>query len=859
MKKLRFTVLGFLLCALMLLPTMFVEASTQIDTYYPHGIEDYVDLNNLTCFEIYGDDIYYANNDNKVFKYNKQDKTTTDLNVNTSLVKDITVCGNYVFVFTGLDTKVFSLNTLSDVSKTVYSPTSYNNIGVGYYNGKYYYLYTTSNGSNTILNLHTYKNIEKSEHNEYTYVFPNTKNYIVGMTDKYIFAKTTTGKTLYLFNQISGTTTTLTPLTNNSTGEDFFNVLEITDDSSIKSVGMFENHIFICSDVVMDATYENNTMEYTKKESMVIDRLIIRNNKFYVFDNDTSDIVEYSYNFNNKTFEKIRSIIASKGSEAGRFKDVSSVTFRAGTLYVGDSGNNRIQVVNKTEVLEPISTLNRHSTEVVTDKLNNYYYVLSNGTDSYLYKNGTQVVRIANENIRSIDINVDDTIYMLAKNKIYTFNSNGLKNMSHSLTINSNSKLRINSNFTNINNTLKTVALNSDLYISVDNTLYTLNINTSITGSSYDLPNNIKDFNFNYFNKLIVLDSNGNLIRCGYNETTDKYFTLTGFNNYSCFDIDIVSGDIYIFNTSRSAFEVIKDNEFSPESTFGSYYTDLNIGTGDTNIWKYGTLSLGTLIYEKPYYNGNITKIKNSNTTCLILNANEEFAYISYIENQTMKTGYIDVKNLANGIQTIGQDGTTFKVRSTNKNVNIYKYPTIYKDITLSAIDQGTVVTTYGKYPISIDGNQFYIVKNDGQYGYIFAKDVVSNENISKTIKTNASISIFDNNTSIFVYVEPDENANILLSLTNEYKINAINYNKNEKFTKINFIDQDGQEREGYVLTKYVKMEGLSPTIITAIILLVLDVIIAIIVIIFFAVYRKKQRIEAEKSNNNTSNENTNK
>lgn len=854
MKKLRFTVLGFLLCAMMLMPTMFAHASTTVSTYYPHGIEDYVDLNNLTCFEIYGNDIYYANTENKVFKYNKTDKTTTDLNIEASSIKDIVVAGNYIFVSTGYDTKVFSLATLSDVTKTVYSPNSHNGINVGYYNGEYYYLYTTSNGSNTILNLHTYKNIEKNEHKELQFVFSNASSYMVGMTDNYIFAKTTTGKTLYLFEQITNVSTTLTPIENNSTGENFFNVLEITDDSTIKSVGMYKNHIFICSDVVMDATYDNNTMEYTKKENMVIDRLVIRNDKFYVFNNTSSDIVEYSYNFNNKTFEKVKSIIASKGSEAGRFKDVSSVSFRAGTLYVSDSGNDRIQIVNKTEVLEPISANNRHISEVVTDKLNNYYYVLTNGNNSYLYKNGTQLTHISGQNIRSIDININDTIYMLADKKIYTYNTkvpkdqNPLNHLNHLVVINQNSKLRINSNFTNINNTLNSVALGSDLYISVDNTLYTLNINTGVTGSSYDLPNNIKDFNFNYFNKLIILDSTGNLIRCGYNDTSDKYFKITGFKNYSCFDIDIVSGEIYIYNTKRSAFEIVKDTEFSPESTFSSYYTDLNVGTGDSFIWKYGTISLGTLIYEKPYYNGNITKIKNSNTTCLVLNANEEFAYIAYIENQTMRTGYIDVTGLANGIQTIGQDGTKFKVRSTNKNVNIYKYPTIYKDVTLSTIDQGTVVTTYSQYPISIDGNQFYIVKIDGQYGYVFAKDVVRNDNISKTIKTNASISIFDNNTTIFVYVEASEDANILLSLPNEYKVNAINYNKNEKFTKINFIDQDGQEREGYVLTKYVKMAGLSPTIITAIILLVLDIIVAVIVIIFFSVYRKKQRAEAEKN-----------
>jgi len=853
MKKLKFCILGIILCSMLFVPTMTVNAST-LNTYYPHGIEDYVDLNTLTCFDILSDNIFYSTSANEVYKYNKTDKSTTKLTTVNGSTQSINIVGDYVFIFTSSETKVFALDGLTDVSSEIYRPSGYNNATVKYILGKYYYLYTTSNGLSTTLNMAVYKNVRENSDILYTYEFDNSQKYLLDLNENYIIAKTKIGKALYIFNQPTGEES-LTPIVNNTTSNNYFNVLEIGESDEIKCAKLLNNNIVVSSDVVMYTSYANNQLTTGEPKNIDIDFLHIKGDKFYVFSKVNCDIIEYTYNQELGKFEVVATIIAGKGDGLGRFKDVNAVTFKAGTLYVTDSGNKRIQIVNKQEILYD-TTMDYKCSEIVTDKLNNYYYVLRDTDNSYIYKNGDKVYTINGNLILSIDIDIDGTLYMLSSGRLYTFKNGTVNYIAHFTPVNNSSKLRLSIDYTNIATTLTSLALSSKLFVSTGDTIYELNKKTGVQQPETKVfDDNIVDFSYNYFKYPIVLTADGNLV---YGKAVDGEFAkLTGFEDYSCFDIDILSGDIYLYNKKLSAFKVLNDTEFNPAATIGSYYSDLNKATGQVEIWKYGSLSLNTLIYEHPYYLGTYSKIKTTSTNCIILNANEEFAYIAYVDGHAMKTGYIEIGDLANGVQTIGQDGTTFKVRTTNKNVNIYKYPTIYKNTSLSTIGQGMVVTTLGKYPISIDGNDYYIVNNNGQYGYVFAKDVIKNDTISKTINTNATISIFDNSKSVFVYVEADETANVLLTLPDGYKIHAIDYNKNEKFCKINFIDEDGQEREGYVLTKYVKMAGLSPAVVTAIILLVLDAVIAVIVIVFFTVYRKKQRIEAEKDNDNQPEEKT--
>ena len=97
--------------------------------------------------------------------------------------------------------------------------------------------------------------------------------------------------------------------------------------------------------------------------------------------------------------------------------------------------------------------------------------------------------------------------------------------------------------------------------------------------------------------------------------------------------------------------------------------------------------------------------------------------------------------------------GTCFNIGKSLyiNNVSVFKYPSIYNNTTIYTFAQGDIITTLGKYTTSIDGLNYYVVKIGNGYGYICSNNVVLSENISRSIKTNAKIKIFDGQEKINV------------------------------------------------------------------------------------------------------------
>ena len=551
MKKFKLTIVGLILCALCLIPTAYASATSK-EIYYPHGIEDYVDLSTLKCFDINENDIYYATSGGKFFGYNKLSKKTTEIATEVGNVYNVNVAGEYIFVLNATNTKIFNLDTSEFKDVTAYTPATYGNAIVRYFNNKYYYLYVQSNGVNSTLMLDICDST-LTKQNSYSYVLTGS-SFILDMTEDYIFAKNTTGNTLYMFKQISDTVTDLTPI-KDSSNNSYFTIVGITASEKVKTIAVVGDHILISADSVIDADFNENgisSFKYTDLKdgtttiSYSADIMVVKNSNVYVFNEGNANINEFSFDASTNpsilSFKK--SIIASKGNENGRFKNVSSVVFKAGTLYVSDNGNDRIQVVNKNEIFS-YKTYGKKSSEVVTDKTNQMYYVLTNASNSYLYKNAetTPLATINNDIVISIDINIDGTIYMLSKTKIYTYNGslsnkNIVDTVANNLT--DDSKIRINVNYTNINNPVSSLAQNANILVSGGDTIYKVSTNQSISYyaqiDSFQLDANIKDFNTNYHNNIIALLDNGNLIRSAYKADAENIKTLSGFSEHNCFD-----------------------------------------------------------------------------------------------------------------------------------------------------------------------------------------------------------------------------------------------------------------------------------------------------------------------------------
>ena len=82
----------------------------------------------------------------------------------------------------------------------------------------------------------------------------------------------------------------------------------------------------------------------------------------------------------------------------------------------------------------------------------------------------------------------------------------------------------------------------------------------------------------------------------------------------------------------------------------------------------------------------------------IVLNANEEFAYIGYIKDDALKFGYVSRTDLITTNKDINEmsvsEDNQFKLRTTNKNVPVFKFPTIYSDNIVYRYAQGDIITS---------------------------------------------------------------------------------------------------------------------------------------------------------------------
>jgi len=850
MKKINLIIIMFFLSAIMLIPSLPVKADSK-EIYYPVGISDYVDLNNISNFAVSDSKIFYTKENSSVVCYDKISKNSKVL-TDTSEIYNICVEGDYVFIFSKSGTEIFNLQSLENVKFDYQLGVLNNAVSVNYKDGKYYFAYIVASQT-PYLEVKIYNSFASQAIASYQYynnINNAFNNSFIAFTESLIVLKPMTGNEIFLFNY---SMSNLTPaLEGNNT------VMNLTSSSTVKTMEVIQsaenNYIFIGTDTeTIICTFNGTSLSYNTT-SEVLNIMKTFNNELYGYKIDITNVSKYNYNKTSAEFDSSIVFLAGKGSESGRFKDVSNITYKSGIMYVTDSGNNRIQVISDSDITTITTTGN--CSEIITDKNNNYYYVIESGNNSVLYKNNnTYVATYTNKKIISIDMGIDGTIYMLTSNgEILSYGISATDPITLGFLVNSDSKLRINHSLSFANKseliTTSSVAISAKFAISVDNNIYEINRSSGVVNDTLTFNANVKDFKFNdaYIdNPVFVLLDNGNFVRSSFTESQDRDVVLENFNAYTCFDLNNITGEIQLYNNNLSAIEIYNNQSFSPITSMPHYYEHLTTATGANVVWKYGEVKANIFVYDYYYYTGNYNKL-TSNTKVIILEANEEFAYIGYNLNNNLTFGYIERESLieSNGkdIQemAIVETENPIKLRTTNKNVSVFKYPSIFDDTTIYTFAQGDIITTLGKYTTSIDGLNYYVVKIGNGYGYICANNVVLSENISKSIKTNAKIKIYDGQEKVNVYLTAEDGASIICQLPEDYKINVVDYDKNQKYTHITFIDDDQQEREGYILTSYVKMDGISNTVITAIVLLVLDIIIAVVVIIFYRHYKKKQK-----------------
>ena len=118
MKKIKLILIMLLLASITILPHFNVaKAEATKEIYYPNGISDYVDLNNLSKFATKDDLIFYTKDNQNIYAYDKSSKQTTKLEKEPTqgTIKNMLITGEYLFVFANkLYVYDFELNRTSN-------------------------------------------------------------------------------------------------------------------------------------------------------------------------------------------------------------------------------------------------------------------------------------------------------------------------------------------------------------------------------------------------------------------------------------------------------------------------------------------------------------------------------------------------------------------------------------------------------------------------------------------------------------------------------------------------------------------------------------------------------------------------
>lgn len=162
----------------------------------------------------------------------------------------------------------------------------------------------------------------------------------------------------------------------------------------------------------------------------------------------------------------------------------------------------------------------------------------------------------------------------------------------------------------------------------------------------------------------------------------------------------------------------------------------------------------------------------------------------------------------------------------------------------LETLEIDSYKTIYSKYPISFAGNNFFIVYLENCYGYINSADVFFNEEDVVNLKeSNAKINAYDkdNTVNIYRFNSIDEN-NIKTTLPHEYRIYVDKLDSTKTLTYITYYDENQVEQVGWVETKFIRLNGINSSQLTAIIISSIALVSGIFLLIFYIKMKNRKK-----------------
>lgn len=834
----------------------YIEANEiqKIETIYPENILDYVNLENISSFDICDNYIAYTLDKSTLTIFDINHKSYKQINGFNNIIK-IKFTTEKIIVADNSFVRIVNLNNITNTADDLekISEITINSLQA-------LDIYVTDNKvligtiSNNVFRLYEYSNtLSKTKTNpikttlSQTY-FETAYMMAINNNNAYIIYKTneiagTTG--LYIQNYSSNEPVIVTDF------KTFANIIDTFYYNDTEYIITFTNEILYLlnsdgSSVCNINIEPQNKLILDHYPILKVTDINYYNNKIYVSDCIYKTIQTFDINEDDDSINLISNeiILCSNSNSKGRFDNVSDIYIQGSTIFTSDSNNNRIHYIqnNKSYFINDLEVnSNPHST--IVDKFNNLYFIKDSAQGSilckYNYIDGSYIKQTEYKTVDTLPIGFISDMCITNNNNIYLldYTNNKLLYMSHngveSIKKFSAFTLKPNSQIVYLKGLDQLAILNNSI-------IYLINQKgTDIDSICVDNCNEITvDFNKIYAkqNNTIKLISiiNGELI------VEEDTLYLDQNSNISKISFDIINRKMIAFDNKRSCLVKFDcDLADSPFST-PNIESSNPLKTSDTIIAL--NIKYNYIIYELPYELGNYYNLDNSIKSCIAIGEYQDYYEILFNNNETLQIGYIQKVNT----EIIEHNYKPINVIATNDIVPIYKYPTLLKynnqRLITKEIPINTKLTLSYLFPISIDEKSFYMLKQQDEIGFVFSVDIVLDEktNIQNLNTENATIKILDEQNSITLF-ESDKSTEIM-QIDNKTRIYVENYDKDSEYTLVIYKDSDLNTHQGYVETKYIQMDKLDNSELILIVIIIISIILLILIAIAYIVIRKKNK-----------------
>lgn len=842
-------------------------------TIYPENIVDYVDLSNISAFDINDSYIAYTTDKSRVALFEKSNRTYRYFDGFENISK-ITLTNNSIVVSDQNYIRVIkNINQETTSNPIILNKIDLTNIKALdiYFDGYNTYIATINEST-----FRLYKFNENFENQDNSLIQENTSQII---SFEQAFLMTINNKNAYIVYKDNidnsngknySTGLCKIQLSSNESTLNNIQTQNFQANAQVIDTFIFENEEYIVtfrSDIL--DLFSTNNLFYDSSESkqplasidistsgnldssvfpiFQISDLQYHNGNIYLSDTQYKTIQKVSITkdpaTNEHTIKSDEIILASFGFDKGRFNNISNIHIQGDTYIISDSKNDRVHILrdgksyfinsetqSKPQAVAVDSKQNLYFAQVIDAKTQIVKYTFQNNAyikNSKVYSEfkNTQIGNISDICINNNDIlfaldSDNQKILYLSENELIELSNNSLSNLS----ISNNSQIA----FIKGSNSLLVSSGNNVYLISSDGTL----LDQATISNLQEITTDLNGFYAITNSDIKTYDIYNNSINYSQSYETNT----TGYSKYS---YDIIGRKMIAFDTSRSCLISFPFNINYTPFNFEDFQNSTPLSS-NSNILA---LSISNaIIYDYPYELGNIYNVDGTINNCIAIEEFGDYYRVLFAYNNQLKCGFVR-KNVCTIIE---HTYNLINVITTQQVVSVYKYPTLLKynntrlvlDTTLPI---GKNISLKYEFPIKLDGvNNFYLYQNGDSIGFIFGADVVlSGEKTIKNLNTeNASIHLIGKDITRVL----DENLqNKLTSLNDGDRIYVASYDKKSEYTKIIVKDKDSNTIEGYVLTSDIQMDKLDNSKIILIIIIAVSIILLAIIIITYIVLAKKK------------------